>query len=244
MKINIKLMTDNAYETLTQNLDYAYKCIQNNPNDSKWLYDIVGENPYETKKYEIEDFCLIYEEETNKDIDFANSKILYEHLSSLPRYILCDKRFWAWIAFEKAYKVALQSVKLEKKETFKRYWLFNNSRQWLMLGAISRFFFKVDVSVLEDASDKYEYTRFIYDSDYDIYRSIIDRNICMIRNVAHAFLKVTKRISEELNIRLNKNQIRIIAKEMSQLGSVVLIDMYEEDEVFNLLYDKIIIKIQ
>lgn len=50
MKINIKLMKEEAYKTLQKNIDDIYEQIIKHPSDCTWLKDYLGFEPFEEKK--------------------------------------------------------------------------------------------------------------------------------------------------------------------------------------------------
>lgn len=169
--INVKLMTQEAYLTLRTNSEEVIKQINDHPSDSTWLKNYLGFEPYETKDYQIEDFDLLSGDAENAA--FKNGVTLYEHLKDLPRYILCNTRFWAWINFEKAYKQAISEVKL-KKSIFELNWLpGTNSRRYLMLGIISRNYFKTEISACDELDNPYELTEFMFQNPIVIYRNLV-----------------------------------------------------------------------
>ena len=55
MLINIKMMTEEAYMTLQKNYNEVFELIKNNPLNNNWLENFLGFEPYEIKKYTIED---------------------------------------------------------------------------------------------------------------------------------------------------------------------------------------------
>lgn len=236
MEINIKLMTEEAYKTLQTNYEDVYKMLQDHPSDASWLKGYLGFEPYEEKKYVIEDFELEYDEDYSK-VALNNAITIYEHLKNLPRYILCSNRFWAWITFEKAYKQSLKSAKIYDASAIKNMWLFTNNRRFMMLGVISRYFFNVEVSVDHSKTNKYELTDFLL-KNTEIYRAISYRNVGMIKNVTLALIEVSKDISEAYNLKLNRPMIRSISIATSRIGSVMLIDIMSKEEIYNILYDK------
>lgn len=133
MEIDIKMMTEEAYRTLKKNYEEVYKMICDHPSDSSWLKDYLGFEPYEVKKYVIDDFELKIADDY-KTVEFDNDIKLYETLNKLPKYILCNIRFWAWITFEKAYKQAIAAIPFKSSAIVKNWWLPGNSRRDLMLG--------------------------------------------------------------------------------------------------------------
>ena len=154
MEINIKLMTEEAYRTLQKDCDGVLKMIINHPLDSSWLKDYLGFEPYEVKKYVIDDFELKFADDYN-DVALENAIILYEKLNKLPKYILCNNRFWAWINMEKAYRQAQIATKQFNSQILKNLWFMGNSRRDIMLGVMSRYFNMINVSIDDSLENKY-----------------------------------------------------------------------------------------
>lgn len=233
--IDVKLMTREAYLTLRTNSEEIIKEISNHPSDSTWLKGYLKFEPYETKKYQIEDFEL----ESGEDKEYENAITLYEHLKDLPRYILCDTRFWAWITFEKAYKQAISELEL-KKSIFELNWLpANNSRRYLMLGVISRSYFKTEISVCDEFENPYELTQFIFQSPLVIYRNLVYRNTTMVKNYTHGVLFAMKNYTEQSNEKLTSKQVEAIMTASSKMGSVMLIDTVSMHDVYEYMMPRI-----
>lgn len=236
MEINVKLMTEEAYITLQKNIEETYKQIQNHPSDGTWLKAYLGFEPYETKTYTVENFELSYSENYS-EVALDNAKTLYEHLRNLPRYILCDVRFWTWIVFEKAYKQALSSSEMTES-LLKNTWLTQTSRRNLMLGVISRYYFMADVSAIEkDYGLDYSLTEYII-KNQEIYRLISYANFCASKNVTVGLLRAMSDYSRSKG-QLNRTQTRNIFKQTTRLSSIHLIDMMSQEEIYNYCYEKI-----
>lgn len=235
--IEIKLMTEQAYKTLQKNYVEVTQMINDHPSDSSWLKSYLGFEPYETKKYSIEDFELENNEDYSK-VALHNSIVLYEKLKDLPRYILCNIRFWAWVTFEKAYKQAINTIVPIKDSIVKAWWLPNNSRRDLMLQIIARNYFRTEITVDEKDQNKYYLTEYVV-SHAETYRNLAFRNIGMLPNVSNAFLRVCRQVSIDASVELNNDQIREFMKETSKIGSVMLIDIMTSDEIYNLLYPRV-----
>lgn len=237
MQINIKLMTEEAYKTLQKNIDEVYEQIIRHPSDCTWLKDYLGFEPFEEKKYIIEDLQLDDDLEYEK-VAFDNSVKLYNSLKELPRYILCNNRFWAWITFEKAYKQAIHSIKFTK-DILKNWWLSGNSRRDLLLGIISRFYFYVEVTYDDSLEDKFEITRYALKHG-EAYRNIAYRNIGMLKSVSLEYFRVQKDFTKNTGIQMTQYHCRELMKEASRMGSVMLIDLATNEEIYNYLYSKLL----
>lgn len=233
--IDIKMLTESAFETIRTNADEVAKMIENHPSDSSWLKGYLGFEPFEVKKYTIEDFVLTDDSSTKGQIDNAIS--LYESLHKLPRHILCDARFWGWVIFEKGYKLAQKIVK-PTKETIKSRWFDKTARRSLMLNVLGRLYFKVDVSI-GDGDDKYKLTKFIFEH-HTIYKNFAYRNIAMLKPVTLAVLQILKESEQKYpEVALTDYIVSPVLNEASKIGSVQLIDSLSFEEVYTILKPKV-----
>ncbi|MDY5669402.1 MAG: DUF6339 family protein [Bacilli bacterium] len=246
MEINVKMMTEEAYKTLQKNSKDAYQMVINHPSDCSWLKNYLGFEPFEVKTYVIEDFDLKLDDDYSK-VALENAITLFETFKDLPRYVLCNPRFWAWVTFEKGYKAALQATKLKSAGTFSNMWIPGNSKldneiliskKNLILGVMSRYYFAVEMSVDEELENKYELTEYLI-SKPETFRTISYRSIGMVKNVSLSFIKVLRDFSKSNNCVMNNHHDRELMKEASRMGSVMLVDMMSKDEVYNYLYPKL-----
>lgn len=122
--INISMMSDTALAYLRQNIDrVADKIIEDDKND--WISLDFPKPMFIEKKFQIKNFELIDNPESkNKDIDFKNSIVLYESIKRLPRYVICDERFWLWLHFSKFYSQIRKMMPIKNKSTVLDHWTF------------------------------------------------------------------------------------------------------------------------
>lgn len=240
MLINIKMLTEEAYVTLQKNYKDVYTQIKNHPSDCSWLEDYLGFAPFETKKYLVEDFDL-KDSENYSEVALENGIELYEKLKQLPRYVLCNSRFWLWVTFEKAYKQAQHAMDLRKAELVRDFWLTGDSRRSLMLGVISRSFFRTEISVDEERTNPYELTEIMIEGSKGlaIYRALTYRNIGMLKQVSLAYLQCIKDMVEKYgDIALEGERFQSSMKDASRIGSVMLIDDLSKEEIYEVLQKK------
>ena len=237
MEINIKMMTEEAYRTLQKDCDGMLKMIINHPSDSSWLKDYLGFEPYEVKKYVIEDFELKISGDYN-DVALDNAIILYENLNKLPKYIICNNRFWAWINMEKAYRQAQIATKQFNSQILKNLWFMGNSRRDIMLGVMSRYFNMINVSIDETLENKYELSKYLL-STAETYRGFCYRNLGMIKNVTLGILQAEKDYVDATGIQILKKPSAQIVKYASRVGSVMLLDVLSKKEMRDAIYPKI-----
>lgn len=249
--INICFMTDEALETLKENALLVTNNLKSFPNDSNWLSSIYSGKLYDEKKYKIPEFRLkVSEDGDYSKVDFDNSITLYESLKDLPRYILTDERFWAWINFTVGYQASLQSMSIKSNSTFLDHWLFTQgTRRGIFFGVMSRCFFRVSLTVDERLDDKYELTRFIIDNP-ERFRNLSWRSNSSEKHIVLGALKAEKAIYDNYindpvmgkkmkqSEKGTHNVYTEVAAYLSLYGSVRLIDVISEEDIYNAVYEK------
>lgn len=93
--MKLYFMKKEALDILKSNLDMVYN-MYFTEKDNKWLWKVCGGDPFVEFK-EIQDFQLApIDSDTSKgEVEFANCKIIYQHLSFLTESQACDERLWA-----------------------------------------------------------------------------------------------------------------------------------------------------
>lgn len=234
-EINIKYLTDEALATIQANLDKFTKIVKNNPQDSAAFIAELPDDCFVEKKYAIEDFVLKTSDDADySKVDLENAIILYEHLSNLPKHVLGDERFWMWLILEKCYVATVQAMPMESgKKIIADHWLFGQGRRrGLMFGALSRAFYRVQLSKDESLEDPYALTKFATEN-YLRYREFTWRSYSNNKMIVIGALKAEKKIVEKYgaNIETIKDYYPSIAKHISQLGSVMLLDCMTEEYI-------------
>lgn len=251
--IYINYMTHEAINVLNRDIKKneakkVNEMIIANPTSSKWLTDFTQVNNFEEIKCAIEDFDIIYTDGTdNKENDYINAIALYEHLNKLPRYVLTEERFWAWLNFTKGYNYAIRRVPVQSKSTIGDHYLFNKgNRRGCFFGVLSRLYFYTDLTVDYRLEDKYELTRFALEKEERI-RNLTWRANSSEKHIVLSAIKAEKYVYDKymssddtkqlyLNAEKNIDNINIytaVAKHLSFYGSVRLIDAIMEDDLYN-----------
>lgn len=238
--INISMMSDTALAYLRQNIDrVADKIIEDDKND--WISLDFPKPMFIEKKFQIKNFELIDNPESkNKDIDFKNSIVLYESIKRLPRYVICDERFWLWLHFSKFYSQIRKMMPIKNKSTVLDHWTFKQgTRRGLMFGVLSRMFFRVELSIDENLADKYELTKWVIENN-ERFRNLTWRSYSSESHIVRGALKGEKRALEDSKMAENNGIYPIIGKYVSQIGSVRLLDVVSESDIEAFVYDKTI----
>lgn len=245
-KINIKYISDEALATIKANMKTVTKMMTEHPNDTKWLNELCGGNPFVTKKYVIEDFALkIPTDKKDRETDFQNSVLLYERLNHLPKYVLSDERFWCWINFDKGYRAAMKLMPVNGKEsTVRDHWLFGQSkRRSLFFGVLSRCYYRVALTVDPTLEDAYELSRFVIENP-ERFRNFTWRNYSSEKNVILGAVKAEKKVVDNYpGLNDNSDYYTQIAKDLSKFCSVKLIDTVDEKEIeafVFIIYDSLV----
>lgn len=239
-KINIKLMSAAAYTTLKKNIERYITYFQENPDSGEWIYDVIKEKVFEIKKFQIEDFSLLVPKDPyDRNTDLKNAKILYNNLKQLPGYILSEPRFWLWIMFEKGYKTAIKAMEKVDVSSFKHQWLFvDGYRRGLFFGILSRLYFRVELSYDKDnVENPFHLSEFVMENPLR-FREITWRTISNHKFVIRAMLKAEIRVNSELDFEEKGQYFSKLAKEISRLGSIKLIDVMDEEYLEEVLYEK------
>jgi len=238
-KINISYMTDAAVETIRRNAKKVADNLAKKRIDSEWLSEIYSGDLYEVKKYKIPDFELLISEDGDySKVDQINSITLYEALKELPRYVLTDERFWSWINFTKGYQASLQAIPIKGESTFRDHWLFTQgNRRGLFFGVMSRCYFRVDLTVDERLEDKYELTRFVIENP-ERFRNLTWRASSSNKHIVLGVLKAEKDICEKYKEQVKNDIYSEVAKFISLYGSVRLIDAVMEEDIYQVVYNK------
>lgn len=240
-KIHIKYMSDEALETLKANTDVITEKLIENPDSSAWLKTFFPGTLWATKKYEIEEFALrIPKDDKDRATDLYNSVLLYERLKHLPLYVLTDERFWCWMNFEIGYKVALKYMPVKKGSSiFKDHWLLTQgNRRGLFFGVLSRCYFRVALSIDTMLEDPYELTKFVIENPLR-FRELTWRSFSSEKMIVLGTLKAEKRVLAEYpKWEENSKKYGEVAKLLSQLGSVMLLDCMTEKDIEEYVYKK------
>ncbi len=250
--INIAYLKDSVLDSLYTNPSKAVEYIRENPFDSRWLSNFINdESVFELRKAKIKDFELKLSLTGNyKDVEVDNAILLYEHLRELPRYILVDERFWAWLEFGKFYRWAVQSMPVKKDTSFEGRWIFKRGKKrGLWFNQLSRSYFWVEFTVDESlGEDKYELTKFVFEKLDRIRHLTFDSKY---RNVVFNAVRAEKKLYDtyafdpvyyETFRKCEAGETNIytyLRKNLSLYGSVRILDFMDDDDLFNIAYEKL-----
>ena len=150
--------------------------------------------------------------------------------------IVGDERFWMWLILEKCYAATIQAMPMESgKKIIADHWLFGQGRRrGLMFGALSRAYYRVQLTKDDTLEDAYELTKFAT-QNYMRYREFTWRGYSNNKTIVTGALKGEKKAIAKYGdtIETIKDYYPSIAKHISQLGSVMLLDFMREDYILD-----------
>lgn len=252
-KINICYATDKTIGLLHTNSEFIVSKINENLYNSSWLDEVLGQPAFVELKHKIEDFELKLDSNNKyENVLCQNAITLYETLKELPRYILTDERFWTWITMRKCYRASIQAMPLNRKTTFDGQWIFTRGNvRGIWFNVHARSYFWVECTVNYDLPDEYEYTKFVFDKIDRIRHLTFDTN--KPQNIIYNTVRAEKALfdkyanNNEYAESFKKCESGIggntiyskIRREISLYGSVRLLSVMSDDDIFNTVYNKI-----
>ena len=248
-KINIEYATDNTVSYLHTNPDFVKKKVNDNIYDSSWLNESLNGQPFIQLKYKVEDFDLKLDANGNYNkVMIDNAITLYESLKDLPRRLLTEERFWLWITFKKCYRASIQSM----GNRIEGQWIFTRGiPRSIWFNVHSRSYFWVECTVKDDSNDKYEYTKFALEKIERIRNLTFDSN--KPKNIIYNAIRAEKAIYDKYSKNpeyeeaykkcesgsLGLNIYEKIRKDISLYGSVRLLSVMSDEDIFKFVYNKI-----
>lgn len=240
-KTYIKYMTDPMLDTIKKNTQKAVEYMDNNKLNNDWLDNLYSGKKFQEMNFKIPDFELkISDSGDYKKVDFENSLMLFNSLRNLPKYVLSDERFWAWINFDKCYEAALQALPIDGSESrVKNHYLFSTgNRRGLFFGVMSRSFLRVALTINENYEDQYELTRYVIDNPQR-FRELSWRSFSSRPELVRGALRAQKDAEYTFGKEYKSSFHPQIAKFISRIGGVKLLDAMTEDYVYEQTYQYI-----
>jgi len=109
----------------------------------------------------------------------------------------------------------------------------------LFFGVLSRCYFRVDLTIDDRLEDKYELTKWIVESS-ERFRNLSWRSFSSESHLVRGIIKGEKRAVEYCG-KENNDAYSEIAKYIStELGSVGFLDAYSEEDIEEIIFDKMV----
>lgn len=239
-KIIVKVLSDTALAHFIKNVETITEKIQQF-DDNQWILAEFEQPMFSEKKFIFDDFILEDNpESSDKEKDIENHIRLFESLNALPRYILCDERFWLWLELDKFYYVTKRMMKINSVSTIKDHWMFGRGvRRGLFFGVLSRCYFRVDLTIDENLPDKYELTKWIIERP-ERFRNLSWRAFSSEKHLVRGIIKGEKKAVEYCKKEKNDAYAKIGKFVSAELGSVGFLDAYSEEDIENIIFNKMV----
>ncbi len=240
-EIYIRYMTDEMLDAIKKNITTVVTYMDNNKLNNDWLDNLHSGKKFQEMNFRVPDFDLqVSPTGDYKEVEFENSLKLYHSLKHLPKYVLSDERFWAWLNFEKCYEASLQSLPINgSKSRVKNHYLFSaGNRRGLFFGVMSRSFYRVALTIEEDRKQKYDLTEYVIDNPQRFrelsWRSFSSRPE-LVRGALHAQRDAEQRFGKNFKSTFYPQ----IAKFISRIGGIKLLDAMPVDYIYEQTYQYI-----
>ena len=239
--INVQLMNDEIYINCQNYADKVANLNKNHPDSSDWMIAFGNGKPFDETNFQIEDF-EIFMPSSKEDYDSIIKTAISMHktLRVLPGHILGDVRFWAWLTFTKMYKF-LNAIATPTKELIQTNIVpkYIAARRMNMLQIIGRYYFMCELSFSEESADSYYLTDFLV-RRLELYRNLVYRNFSDIPAVPRSGVIAEKEYEDSHPGKVvTVDDTRLLMKEITNLGSVRLVDVIPEKELLRIVKEKL-----
>lgn len=206
--------------------------------DKSWLNEWLGESELIDLGITIPNITLIPPIKKSTDTDFENAKLLYNSLKDISIDLAIDNRFWCYLSHTIFWEYITKRWSLDELEGKKlktrimdRYLMKNSGDKALLRNQISRLWWMAYTTYDESLKNPYEYTEFLLNnSDFQV--GLMERAFSRNTNLTRGIVKAVKTYSEEYNYP-NNSKLRILLKELNGLGGVKVLDLLDEDYIYN-----------
>lgn len=207
--------------------------------EEAWLNDWLGDSSLIETGILVPDLKLESPREKSTDTDFENAKILYEALKdNISIDLATDNRFWCYLTHSVFWEYmtkrwSLKGLEGKKLQTriLDRYLMKNSSDKALLRNQISRLWWMAYTTYDENLENPYEYTEFLLNnSDFQV--GLMERAFSRNPNLTRGVVRAVKKYAEEAKYP-NNNKLRVLLKELNGLGGVKILDLLDEEYIYN-----------
>lgn len=168
----------------------------------------------------------------NSQADFQSAIALYEAYPNMTPLQASDRSFWAYLTHVDLYEYVQQRFPEVLKENFintnyiGNHWLFLKG---IFRNALSSLWWKVYLTVDDESTDKYRYTQFLFDHDFDRFtESLLIRHKEAVYGIIGYLMEDT-----EISDNFMKQRGYYIMKHFNKLGGVRLLSVLDRVFFYN-----------
>lgn len=250
--MKLYFMKKEALDILKSNLDMVYN-MYFTEKDNKWLWKVCGGDPFVEFK-EIQDFQLapIDSDLSKGEVEFANCKIIYQHLSFLTESQACDERLWAGLChsvyygyLRKRWDYDTKSPKTQKEAVSNiksRFFFSGGTRAGLFRNSIAKCWW-VGRNTYDPSNGTNPFEKLDIIGNNDISSKISDifysNNFSANPVILNGIVKALKNFKEENTQLSHREHIRPSLQLLNAVGGGVVLDCLDEDEIADIIIDSI-----
>lgn len=233
-----------ALDILKKNIEFNIAHYQE--NDNRWIYEyFVDDNPFIEFKTDVNNFELKIDGFTSMSkMDLYNSKILYENLKDISDNQAVDERLWAGLTHSIYYNFvqkrwAYDENNMKQANYIKSRYFYSEKSKGVFRNTLSKLWWIGRLTYDPKRSNKYELTDVLGNGDMatrvnDMFTSNFSRN----SKAGHAFLSAIKEY-EDNGLKIGGYTYRKAVQYMNAYGGITLIDYLEEEEIKEVVSNKI-----
>jgi hypothetical protein len=141
---------------------------------------------------------------------------------------------------EKYYEIVRSMMPIRSVSTITDHWLHKQgTRRGLMFGVLSRCYFRVALTIDSTNKNPYLYTEWIIQNP-ERYRNLTWRSFSSEEHLVRGILKGEKRAIDENPMKEKNDLYPLIAKHVSLIGGIRLLDVISEEDIENMIYIKML----
>lgn len=245
-------MTNDALAQCRQNVDTIFEEVVSYGRQS--LTELFhDEKLIKEMSLDIPKFDLVMSENKPHLTDVQNSKIVYEAMQGLTDSQASEERLW--VAYTLHEQLDYMKYRWPSKDanSMKNHYLFGYGvHRSLFRNGMSRLWWLGRITKDSSRKNPYELTKYVCEHA-DIVQSICEQPVCqrtsILRGVIRAMYDLDRTFEEESlkgipqdkrkGININKEIIQDLGKYLNLLSGTYLLDMYEEQKIYDIVYKHI-----
>ncbi len=219
--------------TLKNNIEVNIEKYKN--DDSNWIVDYLGEDPFVEYKKEVDKINFNMTSEKPSEVEYENAIILHKALKNISRSEATDERFWAGLTHKTCwnymkYRYSDINAKTNVSEIKNRYFFGVGEKRSLFSNPLARLWWVAESLYDKDNQNPYWLMEF-FKSDFGtkaliIFSSNFTSNPNIVKGMFGAFLKHT-----EAGVKINRILYYNVCIYLNELGGNTILDYYSRDEI-------------
>lgn len=237
--MKIKYVSEDGLAFLRNNAGILYKTVVQNREKSlvEFMSDsgMLRETPFEIEEFTLDTGFTAGQEPLS---DAENAQRVYLHMKSLSDSQASDERIWVAYTLQEQIDYMRYRWKCsDTKSMLNRYFFNYSGNRSLFRNGMSRLWWIARVTYDEKNVDPFVLTKYLCGKQ-DLIENICGRSVFNNRTIQKATIRVM--YEEEKKGRIVKREdFRELAKYVNLLGGTYLLDILDENEIYEKVQDKL-----